>query len=138
MKHVEMGSVMKMKRGRKFVSTGGEADVIGVIDVTSVMWATRTNLDLNITPQAVHLHPVATAHPVVSLREVNVTFTTTVTKCTAISSTRAPGTTTDSTKAEDAMTDSTWALSTTRAEDRAGGKRTTGLPADSAGTVIES
>ena len=122
--------VTLLRRGRKFVSTGGEADVIGAISVTSVMWAVRTLLDLNINPQEVHRHSAGTVPHVATLQEASVTLTTTVTKGTITTSTRAPGTTTGSTRApgstkgstraEDKTTDSsTWAPSTTGAEGRA-------------------
>ena len=112
--------VTLLRRGGKFVSTGGEADVIGAISVTSVMWAARTLLDLNINPQEVHRNPAGTVPPVATLQEASVTLTTTMTKGTTTTSTRAPGTTTGSTRAEDKTTDSsTSAPSTTGAEGRA-------------------
>ena len=45
-------------------SIGGEADVTGAANVTSVMWAARTRPVLNTILQVVHPRPAGMAHPV--------------------------------------------------------------------------
>ena len=66
------------RKGRKYASTGDEADVIEAHNVCSAMWANRTLVVMKVLPQPRHSYRVAMARRVAFWPEAGATSSTTM------------------------------------------------------------
>ena len=65
-----------MKGAKKCVSTGEKESALGAHNTILAMWANKTPLVMNVTPQIPQIKSAKTAHLVTSLPEVDVTSST--------------------------------------------------------------